>query len=123
MHCHGILPALLCLAPLLHSQDAALFISTITPSEVDVGGPGFDLTVDGWGFVQGSVVNWSGTPLPTTFRRAERLIAAVPGNLLVTSNPFNITVTNPGGQASNPSVFMVQPIITGITPHSVPLGS
>ena len=39
----------------------------LVPMSAAPGGSGFTLTVNGAGFVSGSVVNWSGTPLPTTF--------------------------------------------------------
>ena len=42
------------------------------------GNPGFMLTVNGTGFVLGSVANWNGEPLATTFVGSSQLAATVP---------------------------------------------
>src|SRR6516165_5134261 len=50
----------------------------LVPDAAAPGGPGFTLTVKGTGFVSGSVVNWNGSALATTFVSGLQLTAAVP---------------------------------------------
>ena len=69
----------------------------------------FTLTVNGAGFVSGSIVNWNGTPLATTFVSAVKLRAAVPAADIATSGTARVTVVNPGpgGGSSDPVLFSI----------------
>jgi uncharacterized repeat protein (TIGR01451 family) len=80
-------------------------ITSVFPDNVLVGTPGFTLNVYGYGFLPGAVINWNGTPLPTTYLMS----ANVPASLLATAGTASITVTNPGGSVSSPLAF---PIVT-----------
>jgi hypothetical protein len=75
----------------------------LVPMSVAPGGPGFTLTVNGTGFVSGSVVNWNGTPLTTTFVSSSQLTATIPAANITTANTASITVSSPspGGGTSN----------------------
>ncbi len=81
----------------------------IVPTAAVPGGLGFTLTVNGAGFVSGSVVNWNGSPRTTTFVSAGRITAAILASDIATASTASITVSNPtpGGGASNVSYFEV----------------
>ena len=77
----------------------------LVPAAVAPAGPGFTLTVNGAGFVSGSVVNWNGTPLATTFVSAIKLTSTVPAANVFTTGTARVTVVNPGpgGGSSDPA--------------------
>ncbi len=74
----------------------------LSPAAVIAGDPGFDLTVDGTGFVYGSVVRWNGADRPTTFVSPTRLTAAIPASDIAAAGNALVTVFSPapGGGAS-----------------------
>ena len=87
-------------------------ISSLSPSAAAPGGPTFTLTVNGSGFVggsvfaNGSVVQWNGSPLSTTFLAGgTQLTALVPASLIANPGIASITVLNPNGMVSNGSTF------------------
>src|SRR5580704_8284768 len=49
----------------------------VVPAAAVPGGTGFSLTVSGAGFVNGSVVDWNGSPRTTTFVSAGQVTAAI----------------------------------------------
>ncbi len=67
-------------------------LSSISPSQLPAGGPGFTLTLNGSGFKADSQVLWNGAPLPTTFVSSTRLSAAVPAANILSGGPFPIAV-------------------------------
>jgi FG-GAP-like repeat/Abnormal spindle-like microcephaly-assoc'd, ASPM-SPD-2-Hydin len=75
----------------------------LVPTSVAPGGAGFTHTVNGTGFVAGTVIKWNGTPLTTNFVNSSQLTAMVPAANIATAGSAWITVTNPapGGGASN----------------------
>jgi hypothetical protein len=81
----------------------------ITPSAVAPGAAAFALTVNGTGFVAGSVVKWNGKPRTTTFVSSSKLTAAIPAADVATANTASLTVANPtpGGGTSNVVFFEV----------------
>jgi hypothetical protein len=81
----------------------------VVPAAEVPGGPGFTLTVNGAGFVSGSVVNWNGSPRATTFVRTGQVTAAILASDIATASTGAITVTNPvpGGGTSNVVYFEV----------------
>jgi hypothetical protein len=85
------------------SNPVPLINLPLEPTSVAPGGPAFTLTVNGTGFVSGSVVNWNSTALATTFVSASQLTANVPASLIVTASTASITVSSlaPGGGTSN----------------------
>jgi len=85
------------------------FISQpLVPAATAPGGPGFTLTVNGAGFVSGSVVNWNGSALATTFVNSDQLTAAVPASQIAAAGTAWITVSNPvPGRTSNVAYFEV----------------
>jgi phospholipase C len=81
----------------------------LVPTAVAPGSPGFMLSVSGLNFLQGAVVQWNGTALPTTFVNSDRLSAMVPAANLTSAQTANISITNsvPGGPTSNVLPFHV----------------
>jgi hypothetical protein len=55
----------------------------LVPDTAAPGGSGFTLTVNGTGFVSGSLVNWNGSTLATTFVSGSQLTASVPASALL----------------------------------------
>ena len=82
-------------------------LTSLSPNSAAVNGPAFTLTVNGQGFVSGSVVRWNGTARTTTFVSASSLTAAIPASDLTTAGSRQITVLNPGGATSNALSFPV----------------
>jgi Putative Ig domain len=83
-------------------------IASISPACIAAASPGFTLTVNGTGFVSGSVVNWNGTGLTTTFVSSTQLTAAVPAANVATAGMASITVVNPcAGATSSATQFTI----------------
>lgn len=81
----------------------------LVPTATTPGGPAFTLTVNGTGFVSGSVVNWNGAVLSTTFVNSSQLTATVPASNIAQASTAFITVfsPSPGGGTSNVEFFEV----------------
>ena len=94
-------------------------ISSLSPSSAAAGSAGLTLTVNGTGFVGGSVVNWSGSigstvfviALATTFVSTTQLQAVVPASDISSAATVQVTVFNPspGGGTSTASPFTINP--------------
>lgn len=102
-------------------------ITSISPSTAVAGSAGVTLLVNGSGFVNGSVVNWNGSPRTTTFVSATQLQAAIPSTDLSTAGPAQVAVVNPvpGGGTSGNSVFTIAnpaPAVTSLSPATVTSG-
>ncbi len=81
------------------ASPGAPIITFISPVSAAPGGDAFTLTVNGAGFVAsgtGSVVQWNGIALATTFVSADQLSASVPAALIAAGGTAWITVANPG---------------------------
>ncbi len=78
-------------------------LSAISPDTLAAGGPAFTLTVNGVGFLPGSVVRWNNSDRPTTYLSSNQLNAAVSAGDAAGGGPFAVTVFNPGlnGGVSN----------------------
>jgi hypothetical protein len=79
---------------------AAVFTVTpvailLTPESVIAGSAGFTLTVNGQAFVDGSTVNWNGSPRTTTFVSATELSAVIPVEDIAQAGTADVTVTIP----------------------------
>jgi hypothetical protein len=87
-------------------------ITSIVPSLVATGGPGFTLTVNGGGFAPSAVVNVgpNGTnPRLTTFVSANKLLASIPASDIAAAGnlPISVTTPVPGGTTSEPKTLIV----------------
>lgn len=81
----------------------------LVPTTTTPGSIGFELTVNGTGFVSGSVVNWNGSARTTTFISATQLHAAILASDLAAAGTAYVTVSSPapGGGKSNIAIFNV----------------
>src|SRR6266404_2890720 len=110
------------------SQNAVPAVSSVSPSSVVAGSGAFTLTVNGTGFVAGSVVQWNGSARPTTFVSAAQLTAAITTADVAATGSGQVTVVNPspgGGTSSAASVTIQNPVpaITSVSPATVIPGS
>ncbi len=90
----------------------------LIPVALPPGSPGFTLTVNGFGFVPQSTVNWNGSPRPTTFVSSSQLTTMISVSDVSAPTTALITVSSPdSGSVSNAAYFSV----TNPTP-SISLG-
>ena len=91
------------------------------PESCFKGSPAFTLQVGGSNFVNGSVVQWNGVGLTTSFVSPTILNAQVPANDVANSGLFPVTVKNPDNSTSNSLNFHVYdpviPQIYSLTPY------
>lgn len=105
-----ILGAVLALSASLLAQtpNPVPFITQpLIPASAAPGGPGFTLTVNGTGFVPGSVINWNGNPRSTAFINPSQLQASVPPSDVTTARTAWVTVSNPEEGVSNVVFFPI----------------
>jgi hypothetical protein len=105
-------------------------ITTLNPSSVVAGASGFTLTVNGTGFVAGSVVKFDGSSRATTFGSSTQITAAITAGDIASATTHTITVFNPapaGGTSSGSTLTVASPpsapAITSINPTSVAAAS
>jgi large repetitive protein len=89
----------------------------LVPPSVAPGSATFTLTVNGTGFVSGTVVNWNRAPRPTTFVSSSRVTAQISAADVAHAGTNSVYVTNPapGGGSSDLLWFAVTKPTTGIT--------
>jgi hypothetical protein len=89
----------------------------LVPTTVTPGSPAFTLTVNGTGFVSGSVVNWNGSPRATTFVSSSRLTASILAADVASRGVASVTVANPspGGGSSGMAYLDVASPVTNLT--------
>lgn len=96
-------------------------ITSISPTSKIIGEGSFTLTVNGSGFVNGSVVRWNGSNRTTTYVNSTKLTAAITAADIANVGTASITVYNltPGGGTSNAASLSINypvPIISSISP-------
>jgi hypothetical protein len=86
-------------------------ISSLAPSAVVAGSGAFTLTLNGRGFVGGSIVRWNGSARTTTFVSSTQLSAAVNAADVAALGSAVVTVfsPSPGGGTSSPVSFTIAP--------------
>jgi hypothetical protein len=102
--------SLLASSTTLAADNARPFLQQpLVPVSAAPGGFAFTLTVRGAGFVTGSVLDWNGQPLSTSFVSAIELTAQVPAANIAQAGTASVTVVNPapGGGESNVVFFSV----------------
>ena len=84
-------------------------VSAISPTSAVAGAAAFPLTIAGSGFIAGSVVDWNGTPLTTTYVSGTQLTATVTAADVAAAGAASVTVQNPapGGGASAAVAFTI----------------
>lgn len=102
-------------------------VTSLAPSSVAAGGPGFLLTVNGASFVNGAVVRFNNQDLATTYVSVNQVMATVPAASIVAQGSASITVRNPDGVISNALPLAVTspnaPSISSLNPNTVAAGS
>jgi len=90
-------------------NNPAPVLTSISPTSMAEGSPGFTLTAIGSSFVNGSVIQWNGSALTTTFVSSTQLTALVPASDIASAGTANITVftTGPGGGTSRSKPFEI----------------
>ena len=97
-------------------------IANLAPSTAVAGSGGFVLVVNGTGFLAGSVVNFNGATLATTYGSATQLTAQVPATAINAAGSYAVVVANPSavqGGTSTPVNFTVTtpaPTLVSFTP-------
>jgi hypothetical protein len=99
---------------LAQSSPTPLIDLPLVPTSVAPGGPTFALTVNGAGFVTGSVVNWNGHPRPTNFISKTRLTAVIPAADIAKAETASVTVVNPGSTNPKSNVAFLS-VVTQVT--------
>ncbi|MFN0109326.1 MAG: hypothetical protein ACKVZH_10780 [Blastocatellia bacterium] len=92
-------------------------LTSLIPTVIAAGSPGFTLTINGANFVPGAVVNFNGSPRQTVFFSASQLFAQISAADVANVGSATITVTNPapGGGTSNGLTLVISS-----TPNPVP---
>jgi hypothetical protein len=87
-------------------------VAFVTPNSVPQGSFDTQLTLNGNGFTETSVVKWNGIALQTTYAAKTILTAIVPAANLASSGNASVTVANPapGGGISNSNLFTIAPL-------------
>ena len=112
-------------APTITSLSSSTTMSNTTPA---CSPSGITLTVSGTNFVNGSVVDWNGSPRATTFVSATQLTAAISAPDIASAGTASITVSN-SGVTSAPASFTISasslavPAITSISPVGATAGT
>ena len=103
-------------------------ISGLSPNSATAGGSAFTLTVNGSGFVNGSVVEWNGLAVATSYISANQLTASITASLIASQGSISVTVLNAGASASNAVAFNIHPpapaapVISSLSPNSATSG-
>jgi hypothetical protein len=107
----------LCTGLLAQTNPVPFICNPLVPSVVLPGAQGFTITVNGAGFVQGSVVKWSGSARATTFVSPTKLTAAILASDIATARTVLVTVSNPipGGGTSDAVSFEVTTFTTTLS--------
>lgn len=92
-------------------------ISSISPTSITAGGPGFTLTVNGTNYASGSVVVWNSTTMTTTYGGATKLTALIPNTLIAAAGTAQVKVYTSGryGGTSNGVTFTMNAPATTTT--------
>lgn len=106
-------------------------VNSLNPNTKIEGSPAFTLTVNGTGFVNGSVVRWDGQDRVTTFVSATQLTSQILASDTIGVGQASVTVFNPspGGGLSNVAMFTITqpncpvPALNSISPTSVSAGA
>lgn len=84
-------------------------LASLSPGSATRGGASFTLTVNGSGFVSGSLVQWNGANRSTTLVNGGQVTAKIPASDIASAGTATVTVKNsaPGGGVSNGLPFQI----------------
>lgn len=113
--------------PVAPANNPAPTITSISPGEVLAGSASQTLVVTGTGYISSTAATLNGAALQTTYVGGTSLRVVVPASALSAGQVASVLVSNPspGGGNSAPSNFSIMspmPVLTGLTPVSVPQG-
>ena len=97
-------------------------ISSLSPSTVPAAAAA-TISIQGAGFVSGSVAQWNGSARPTTVASASLLTVALTAADLASPGAGKITVSNPDGSVSPAATLTITAAATGIVIENVTLKS
>jgi Calx-beta domain-containing protein/IPT/TIG domain-containing protein/uncharacterized protein DUF4214 len=102
-------------------------LGSLSQNGATVGDAPFTVTVNGSGFVDGSVLKFNGSDRPTTFINGNQLTAQITAGDLQVAGVFAVTVANsgPGGGSSSGFNFTVNnpaPTLSSISQNSATVG-
>src|SRR5262245_30113359 len=80
-------------------------IAALVPNTAALGAPNFTRSLQGTGFVEGSVIVWNGSPEPTTFVSPTELTTAVNMATAAAAIELPVCVQQPSGNVSNTVAF------------------
>ncbi len=101
-------------------------ITSISPKKVLVGSTGVAVTINGWGFVPGSVASFGNTQEPTTYVSESQLIVSLPNTYEQATSTVSVLVTNPDTTTTNSEPFVVYnptAVLSSMNPASCPTGA
>ena len=108
-------------------DNPSVAITSISPTSAIAGGAAFTLTLNGSGFVSGSVVKFNGIPKVTTFTSNTQLSVAIAAADIATAGMVDVIVTNPapGGTSSSASFTINNsaPKVSLLSPSTAVAGS
>lgn len=104
--------------------------TSLSPITATSGDSGFTLTVNGSGFVNGSVIRWGGLDRTTTYVSPTRLTTSISAGDIANAETISVAVYNslPGGGLSNTQIFTINqapnplPVTTNISPSNATAG-
>ncbi|MFN7944200.1 MAG: hypothetical protein U0Z53_02390 [Blastocatellia bacterium] len=109
---------------------AAPVLTALSPSTVIAGSGALTLTVEGSGFVAGSVIRWNDSDRATNFVSSGQLTAAIPAADVALAGTVSIVVFNPGndGGTSNALTLTITndnpvPSLASLSPNTASAGS
>jgi hypothetical protein len=93
-------------------------ITSLSPSNAAPGGPAFNMTIVGTGFVSSTGANWNGQALAIVSQTSTQIVASVPAADIATAGTAQVTVSTPtpGGGTSSSVAFQIT-----TTPTSFPI--
>ncbi len=101
-------------------------ISSVNPASLNAGAGATTLTAYGSNLSAQTVLRWNGVGLPTTYTALlfPHVTATAPATLIDAPAVIQITLFNPapgGGETAPETLVIHAPVITGITPPSIPV--
>ena len=102
-------------------------LTSLSPNSATALGPAFTLTANGSKFVNGSVVEWNGSPRTTTFVSSTQVTAMITAADIGQAGTAQVTVFNSGGGGTSSALpFKINnpvPVVTSLSPNSKLIGS